>query len=112
MIRPLSGQVLIEVLPPNTKTSGGIELPANASISPEIIQEQARNPIKPTGDNIGIVRAIGAWPKLKNGMLSMPEFGVGSKIVFNTYRGTQLTRGIGDRLKLISQSDILAVLTE
>lgn len=112
MIRPLEGQVLIEVLPPNTKTSGGIDLPDNPSIPPEIVQEQAMNPVKPTGQNIGIVRAIGSWPKLKCGLRLLPEYGIGAKVVFNPYRGTQLQRGLGDRLKLVSQSDVLAILKE
>lgn len=110
-VRPLTGQVLIEILPEETQSYGGIFLPQDLSTPPEIVQESHRNPQKPSKNQVGIVREIGNWPKLANGMALMPEFGKGAKVVFNPWRGTTMQRGISERFKMVSQDDILAVLT-
>lgn len=109
-IKPLLGQVLIEVLPPETKTAGGVDLPEERPLSPEFVEETHRDPVKPAKNHIGIVRACGPWPKTKNGLLRMPEFGLGQKVVFNPFTGTELT-GRGHRLRMVRQDDVLAVLT-
>lgn len=109
-IKPLTGQVLIEVLPPDTKSPGGVDLPDERPLSPDLVQEQNRNPEKPAKHHIGIVREVGQWPKLRNGMLNMPEFGKGAKVVFNPFRGQQMTLA-GKSLRMMQLEDVLAVLS-
>ena len=109
-IIPLTGQVLIEVLPPPTESGGGVALPEDRTLSPEIVQEQSRNPEKPAKNNVGVVRAVGSWPKTRNGLLKMPEYGVGAKVLFNPWRGTPMERGVSERLRMVKQEDVIAVL--
>lgn len=86
-------------------------MPQNSSVSAEIVQESHANPEKPSANNIGKVIAIGKWPKLRNGMALMPEFGVGSKVLFNPWRGTKMQRGIGEQYRMVRNEDVLAVLS-
>lgn len=109
-VKPLTGQVLIEILPAEKKTPGGIELPQR-SLSAEEVQETHQNPEKPKALT-GIVRACGPWPKLKCGLTLMPEFGINSKVVISPNSGQLLQWETARRLKLISQSQVLAVLTD
>jgi co-chaperonin GroES (HSP10) len=108
-IKPLTGQVLVEVLPAETDSAGGIALP-NRSKSAEEVEQSHIDPQKP-GPITGIVRAIGPWPVLKNGMAMPPEFGVGAKVLLSPWRGTALQRHLGERLRLVPNQDVLAVLT-
>jgi co-chaperonin GroES (HSP10) len=108
-VRPLSGQVLVQVLPPETRSAGGIEFPQVSLSAEEVsIRNRAPTPLPP---QIGIVEAIGPWPRLKNGLQVLPPFVVGAKVVFRPGSGQDCARGIGERLKLIRIRDLLAVLT-
>lgn len=107
-IRPLTGQVLVEVETQEVVTAAGIVIP-EVHLSAQAVEASHQNPTKPTGKNIGLVRAIGPWPKLPNGMARLPEFGIGHRVLFNPWRGTQLQREYGARLRLIPYDDILAV---
>lgn len=107
-IRPLTGQVLIELLPVETKSLGGIDLPQR-SLSAEEVQDRHKKPEKPPGI-IGIVRECGNWPRLPNGMMLMPEFGKGAKVVIRPEVGLQMQRHWGERFRMVRQSDVLAVL--
>ena len=109
-LRPLSGQVLVEILPADKRSAGGIELPQRTA-SPEENQQAARDPIMPPG-LIGTVKAIGPWPKLPNGMAVMPEFGVNARVVIGNRAGLDLQRGIGERLKMVRNDQVLAILTD
>lgn len=109
-IRPLQGQVLIEVTPPPRQSAGGIALPGDLSLPPAVVEQQSHHPEKPARNNVGVVKAIGAWPKTRKGLLRMPEYGVGAKVLFNPWRGTQMERGVSERLRLLRQEDVLAVL--
>lgn len=90
-IRPLTGQVLVEMLPPESE--GLIELP-----------EQAKR--KPLW---GIVREIGPWPKTKNGLAELPPFSRGAKVFIQNSIGQQVGRHYGERFKLVKTTEILAV---
>lgn len=105
---PLTGQVLVEILPTDKRSAGGIELPEH-TMSPEENQSASQRPMMPPGIT-GIVKAIGAWPKLSNGMALMPEFGVGARVIIGPHAGLEMHRGIGERLKMVNQSSVLAVL--
>lgn len=108
-LRPLTGQVLVEILPADKRSAGGIELPEH-TMSPEENQLSARRPTMPPGLT-GLVKAIGPWPKLSNGMMLMPEFGVGARVVIGRGAGLDLQRGIGERLKMVRNDQVLAVMT-
>ena len=107
-IVPLTGQVLVEILPAETRSAGGIDLPQHTP-SPEENQQAAHRPSVPLA-LIGIVKALGAWPKLDNGMLEMPEFGVGTRVVIGPHAGLDMARGVGERLKMVRNDQVLAVL--
>lgn len=109
-IKPLTGQVLIEVESAPTQTAAGVALPGDVSLSPEFVQEQHANPEKPAKNHIGVVRAVGPWPKTRKGLLRMPEFAIGARVVFNPFRGTPMRRGTGERLRMVRQEDVMAVL--
>lgn len=108
MIRPLTGQVLVELQPLPTTTSGGIEIPER-NRSPEEVEATHLNPEKPK-PLVGIVRAIGKWPPLKNGMLRLPEFGLGARVLVYFNAGTPLQRDSGGKLRLVRLDEVLAVL--
>ena len=107
-VKPLTGQVLVEILPADKRTAGGIDLPEHTP-SPEENQQSARRPEMPLGLT-GVVKAIGQWPKLANGMIVMPEFGVGARVVLSRGAGLDLQRGMGERLKMVRNDQVLAVL--
>lgn len=108
-IKPLTGQVLVEILPSETQSAGGIRLPDH-TLSPEEHQERSHSPTPPPGIT-GIVRAIGSWPKLPSGRALMPEFGIGNKVVLRPHSGQDMQRNVGERFKMVLQDDVLAVLT-
>ena len=110
MIRPLSGCILLRILPPELRTDSGIELPQR-SLSPEEVQERNHSP-EPPPPQIGIVEAIGPWPRLEKGLAVLPPFGPGAKVLVREGSGQKLNRGIGERLKLVRTEDVLAVLNE
>jgi co-chaperonin GroES (HSP10) len=107
-IKPLTGQVLVELLPPEKCSAGGITIPDH-TMSPDEHQEAARRPTMPPGLT-GIVKAIGPWPKTRTGFARMPEFGVGARVIIGRGAGLDLQRGIGERLKMVRNDQVLAVL--
>lgn len=107
-IRPLTGQVLIEILPRENITEGGIAL-ADRSLSPEEVEQTHRNPTPPEPWK-GIVRSIGPWPKLKNGMAVLPEYGIGARVIIGRHAGIEMERRLGERLRMVNQKDVLAVI--
>lgn len=98
-IRPLTGQVLVEIIPPDSRTSGGIEIPER-SLSPEEVQERHADPSPPPPWQ-GRVVAIGRWPSLKNGMALMPEYGIGARVVIRHHAGIPMQRSIGTKLRMV-----------
>lgn len=108
-IRPLSGQVLIEILPPNKISAGGIQFPDHTR-SPEEVQASHRKP-EPPPPLQGVVKEIGYWPKLRNGLSLMPEFGIGAHVILRHNSGVQMHRGIGDRFRMCLVEEVLAVVT-
>lgn len=107
-VKPLTGQVLVEIIPEDKKSSGGIDLPEH-TLSPEEVQDTHHNPQKPPGV-LALVAEIGPWPLTKNGLLQMPEFGRGSTVVIPPHCGTEINWHYGCRLKMLQQSDVLAVI--
>lgn len=108
-VRPLSGQVLIEILPPDKRSAGGIEFPDHTRSADEV-QATHRKPEKPPPLQ-GIVAAIGYWPKLRNGLSLMPEFGIGAHVIVRHNAGLQMHRGIGERFRMCLVEEVLAVIS-
>lgn len=106
-IKPLTGQALVELLPHDRLTTGGIEIPERC-LSPEEVQDRHLNPDKPK-PWFGVVREIGAWPRLRCGKLAMPEFGLGSKVIIRHNSGTEIHYHERVKLRVVQQSDVLAV---
>jgi chaperonin GroES len=102
MIRPLTGQALIRLLPPDEKTDGGLFLPDIAQDSPQGEKAKPRR---------GLVIAIGPWRTTKDGFAILPDFQPGDTVLLSEYLGTKLTRAIGESLRLCRVDDVLAVLT-
>lgn len=108
-IKPLCGQVLVEILPADKRSAGGIDLPEH-TMSPDENQDAARRPTMPPGLT-GVVKAIGSWPKTRSGLARMPEFGIGARVIVGPNAGLDMRRGIGERMRMVHQSQVLAVLT-
>jgi co-chaperonin GroES (HSP10) len=106
-IKPLTGQVLVEVLPDDKRSAGGIDLPEHTK-SPEEHQEAAHRPTMPPGIKATVL-AIGPWPKTRTGLARMPEFGLGSCVLIGPNAGLDL-HGLGQRLKMVRNEQVLAVL--
>lgn len=102
MIRPLTNQVLIEVIPADATTHGGIVIPEDIR---EGSKDEKKHVVK------AIVVAIGAWRKTKQGFAVLPEFAIGDTVLCSPYRGVKMTRNIGERYQLVKTQDILAVLS-
>lgn len=109
-ITPLTGCVLVELVPPATITPGGIAIPQRHKSADEV-QEENHHPKPPPADE-AVVVAIGPWSTLPNGMAEMPEFGVGAHVAIGYYAGKELADPAAPqrRLKLLPIRDVLAVL--
>lgn len=108
-VRPLTGNVLIELEAPEKLTPGGIVIPEHTA-SPEENQIAARAPTKPLAVT-GKVVEIGPWPKLRNGLTLMPEFGLGARVAVRPAAGVTMAWETSGRLKMLRTKDVLAVLT-
>lgn len=110
MIRPLTNQVLIKLLPKESQSVGGITIPAH-TLTPEEVQERNHSPTPPPPVQ-GTVLAIGPWKRLKNGLAAPPPFPAGATVLLRDGSGQKLTYGVDDKLRLVSADDVLAVLSE
>lgn len=108
MIRPLTGEVFLRLLP-ETHSAGGIEFPQR-SVTPEEQQQLNHRPTPPPPLTAQIV-AIGPWRVLPNGMRVPPPFPPDSKVVLRPGSGRDLEYGT-QKFKVVKMDDILAVLQE
>jgi chaperonin GroES len=92
MIKPLADRVVVKALPSEETTSGGIVLPDTAKEKP---QE-------------GEVVAVGPGKLGDNGQRIVPEVGVGDKVIYSKYGGTEIKID-GVEYLILRESDILAV---
>lgn len=109
-IKPLTGQVLVELLPAESVSVGGIAIP-NRNKSAEEEQAEARSPVKPPGQRARVCE-IGPWPKAGNGALLMPEFGLGAQVIIGSHAGIDMEWQIGRRFRMVEQNEVLAVISE
>lgn len=107
-VRPLTGQVMVYVLPPPKETGSGLALPDQMPLSPERVQERDHNPVKPPA-LFAKVEAIGPW-SIINGRYHPPAFKVGDKVAITNGAGKQLSWGTNTRLRMVSADEVLAVV--
>ncbi len=91
-IRPLGDRVLVLPLELESKTNSGIILPDSAKEKPQEAQ----------------VMAVGLGKVIDNKRVPL-EVKVGDKVIFSKYGGDEV-KVDGQMLKIISESDILAVI--
>jgi len=108
-VKPLTGKVLVELDAPDKLTLTGLHIP-NHTLSAEEHQQADKKPWKPAGI-VGKVVEIGPWPKLKNGLAVLPEFGIGARVIVRPTAGVSMNWETSGRLKMLSSDDVLAVLT-
>lgn len=92
-IVPLNDKVLVRRLESESKTAGGIVLPDNAKEKPKE----------------GKVLAIGEGRLLEDGKRSTFQVKSGSRVLFTSYAGTEVTVD-GEELLLMTEDDILAIV--
>ena len=105
-IKPLTGQVLVLLLPRDEKIG-------------EIFIPEVAHDARPTHENVyvkrghrkGIVQEVGPWKTTKTGLAILPDVKRGDTVMLNDYTGTRLTQGIDDNLRLIKLDEILGILT-
>lgn len=92
---PLADRIVVETVEQEETTRGGIVLPDTAQEKP---QE-------------GRVLAVGEGRLLENGERIPPEVGVGDRVVYSKYGGTEITLD-GKEYIILRESDILAITAE
>jgi len=92
-VKPLGDRVFVKVSAADEKTAGGIYLPDNAKEKPQV----------------GEVVQIGPGKRNDDGSRSPLEVGVGDKVLYSKYAGTDIKLG-GDDYVLLTEKDILAVV--
>ncbi|WP_133405400.1 co-chaperone GroES [Parashewanella tropica] len=95
-IRPLHDRVIIEPLEVESKSAGGIVLTGSAA------EKSSR----------GKVLATGKGRILENGTVQALDVEVGDIVIFNEGYGVKKEKVDGKEVLILSESDILAVVTE
>lgn len=96
MIRPLEYKVLIELLPENEQTKGGIFLPQSTIDRQEMARE------------VGILKDVGALAFQDPDWPDAPK--VGDKVFFDRYAGS-LVNIKGKKYRLINDKNIAGIVT-
>ncbi len=92
-LKPLGDRIAVKRLEAEQTTKGGIVLPDTAKEKPKQ----------------GEVVAVGTGKQLDSGELQRPQVGLGDKLIFSSYAGTEVTVG-GSEYLIMSESDVLAVV--
>jgi len=90
-IRPLDDRVVVEPLPAEEVTAGGIVLPDSAKEKPQR----------------GTVIAVGPGKLLDSGERGDLSVAVGDEVIYGKYGGTEIEID-GNEVKILRESDILA----
>lgn len=111
-VKPCRGKVLIEMIPPDDVSPGGVFLPEQVY---SVATDTARaKPLTPRGATIKArVISIGPWPIIKKRgkhFQIMPEFHEGDLVIVSAHGGTYLSYQTNQRLRMIRQSGVLAIL--
>jgi len=92
-LKPLGGRAIVEPIEQDEKTASGLFLPETAKEKP---QE-------------GKVLAVGPGDRDDDGKRVAMEVGVGDKVLFAKYSGTEV-KVDGKKLLILRESDILAII--
>ena len=92
-VKPLGDRVFVKVSESEEKTAGGILLPDTAKEKPQV----------------GEVAQVGPGKRNDDGSRQAPEIGVGDKVLYSKYAGTDIKIG-SDEYVLLSEKDILAIV--
>jgi chaperonin GroES len=92
-IVPLNDKIVIERLPAEDKTAGGIVLPDTAKEKPKQ----------------GKVKALGDGKLLESGKRAAFQVKEGDRVLFTSYAGTEVNVD-GKELLIMTEEDILAVI--
>jgi chaperonin GroES len=94
-IKPMADRMLVKPLEEEEVTPGGIVLPETAKEKPQK----------------GEVLAVGPGARDDEGKRIEMDVSVGDKVLFAKYGGTEIKMD-GDKLLILRESDILAILEE
>lgn len=94
-LKPLADRLVVKPLESEDVTPGGIVLPETAKEKPQK----------------GEVLAVGPGARDEDGERILPDVRVGDKVLFAKYSGTEIKLD-GEKLLILRESDILAVLDE
>ena len=92
-LKPLGDRIVVEALPSEEKTAGGIYLPDSAQEKPMI----------------GKIAAVGTGKVLDNGKVIPLEVKVGDKVLYGKYSGTEVKIDGAEHL-VMREDDILAII--
>ena len=92
-VKPLGDRVFVKISESEEKTAGGILLPDTAKEKPQV----------------GEVVQVGPGKSNDDGSRQAPEVGIGDKVLYSKYAGTDIKLG-SDEYVLLSEKDILAVV--
>lgn len=99
-IKPLRGQCLVEILPENDLSPGGISIPETAKAKDDVGRLPALT--------ARVIR-LGPWEQKPNGFAILPEIAPGHRVIVNQYAGKKV-RVLGDRFRLLRVDEVLAKL--
>lgn len=91
-LKPLNDRIVVKVVNPEEKTSGGIILPDSAQEKPQEAE----------------VVAVGPGKTLDNGRVVPLEVKPGQRIIYARYGGTEVKLGT-DEYVILRQDDVLAI---
>ena len=94
-LRPLHDRIIVERLPEDEKTAGGIYIPESAKEKPQR----------------GKVVAVGNGKVLEDGKIRPVDLKEGDVVLFGKYAGTEVKIDNADRL-IMREDDILAVIAQ
>ena len=97
-LRPLTGQCLVEILPENKVTDGGLIIPDTA---------QGKDDVGKLPPLKAKVWRLGPWPRKKNGLAPMPDFAPLNIVLVSQYSGRKIKHLQGN-FRLVSVEDVLA----
>jgi chaperonin GroES len=92
-LKPLGDRIIVKALTAEEKTAGGIVLPDTAKEKPQQ----------------GEVVAVGPGKYLDNGKLAAMDVGVGDRVYYGKYSGTEVKLN-GEELVVLRQDDVLGIV--
>jgi chaperonin GroES len=93
-LKPLADRVVVEPVEQEEMTSGGIVLPETAKEKPQK----------------GVIVAVGAGRRDDKGNVIPVDVKVGDRVLFARYAGTEIKLESGQRVLVLRENDILAVV--